>query len=343
MPHGCLSVVPTTGTVIPRGRLYGAMAPHPMNPSPALLLSGSGASWQNPPPTVFTYDTTAAVWEEHVCTGDNPLPLTHHTCNALTSHGGLLMVTGGCRGPHVSSSVCTLDAATWEWRWRGNGPHMVHAHSSGYDAVRGCVYIFGGEIQEDTSNMLYQIDVETWEWSYILATSAFQKPRPRMYHSSCTTSDRVMYIYGGAPGVGNTKPEDEVLDDLWAFDMATHVWKEMPKCGAVPSRRGSAVLQPLEASPFLLLFGGFDGATALGDGHLYDTARGGWMRLDLGTLVHPRVAPASFVMGLTVFVHGGMHDDTFSRDFHVSNEMLTVSLQNLTPGTLKFMAAHFLV
>ena len=77
MPMGtALVLTPGEGSNIPQGRLYGAMCVVGINT--ALLLSGSLAKWQKPNPTVYSFDLISHKWEEHTCTGQNPLPLSHH-------------------------------------------------------------------------------------------------------------------------------------------------------------------------------------------------------------------------------------------------------------------------
>jgi hypothetical protein len=92
--------------------------------------------------------------------------------------------------------------------------------------------VYGGFERGVRQNTMISYDIESNQWQSIEASKDSSVPQARAGHSAVIYNGQ-MYVFGG-------KDEDnEKLKDLWAFDFATKMWKELP-CDAedIISRSG---------------------------------------------------------------------------------------------------------
>ena len=70
-------------------------------------------------------------------------------------------------------------------------------------------------------------------------------------HSACRI-DSKMYIFGGST-------DDEIFNELWSFDLHSHIWKKIEQKGNIPSARESHSVAVFEN--YMCLIGGWNSET----------------------------------------------------------------------------------
>jgi hypothetical protein len=133
---------------------------------------------------------------------------------------------------------------------------------------------FGGN-NFDAVNELFSFDVNRREWSRIKPEGA--PPSKRYGHASVATNDGRMIVFGGYNG--------SFLNDVHELTLGGGAdepprWRCVATSGTSPTPRDghSAVLAPDGRT--LLVYGGFDGETQLGDLHALDIHTFAWAAID---------------------------------------------------------------
>uniref|UniRef100_A0A832IA22 T9SS type A sorting domain-containing protein n=1 Tax=Eiseniibacteriota bacterium TaxID=2212470 RepID=A0A832IA22_UNCEI len=195
----------------------------------------------------------------------------------LDSARNRLVLFGGFDGA-FRNDVWVLDlAGTAAWRpleVSGPAPAPRSAHAAIYDPVRDRVIIHGGTAESGYFGDLWSLDLSPAPaWSPL----SVQGPAPsaRLGHSALydPAGDR-MIVFGGDDGGVS------VLNDAWALDLAGAArWTSLNTSGTPPPPRfnHTAVLDPARGR--MVVFGGTDGATPLGDAAALDLATGAWSAL----------------------------------------------------------------
>jgi hypothetical protein len=163
-------------------------------------------------------------------------------------------------------------AATPARAWDGAWPAAADAraeHSAIYDPnPAGPVprlVVFGGldpmfNFRNDTVALSLDDAPGSALWS-TLASGSMQTPSPRHNHSAVydpnPAGNRRMIVFGGEDGGG-------LLDEVWVLDLVTEEWSQPAVLGTPGARSGHvAVLDPVGNR--MIVFGGNDGVTTLGD------------------------------------------------------------------------------
>eukprot|EP00760_Papus_ankaliazontas_P032977 PhM_4_TR6112/c0_g1_i1/m.59335 len=338
-----------------KGRIYSRMCPMPTHQdTQCLLIGGCLGDWDDAPCTAWTFDVATSEWHEHRTYGENPLPLAQHSLDVIDDCN-VAVVGGFSRRRPCSPCVFSLNVVTWEWQQRGRLPRGVYAHSTLVDRQEQKLYIFGGSDHRDAYGEVYGFDLLTNFW--FLACPISTIPR-RLYHSGLTVrrpgddddaTPAKMYVHGGAPDPSTTTPDSVVFDDLWSFDCRERRWSRLAPIPSTassmmmtPSRRGSTVFCHIE--PFLFLYSGFDGTSALGDAYLYDLDLGHWVPLQLDAPSHFKQARfgsgcCALSTGLVVAFSGATSVE-FGSEF--LTDLVTFELC-VDRDNLKFHAARWLL
>ena len=146
--------------------------------------------------------------------------------------------------------------------------------------------LFGGN-NFDAVNELFSFDVNRREWSRIKPEGA--PPSKRYGHAAVATNDGRMIVFGGYNGT--------FLDDVHELTLGgggdePPRWRCVATSGTSPTPRDghSAVLAPDGRT--VLVYGGFDGETQLGDLHALDIHTFAWAAIDCAPApAAPDVAP----------------------------------------------------
>lgn len=167
-------------------------------------------------------------------------------------------------------------------------------------------YIFGGKGEGGLLfNDLWVLDVETWSWSMLPASSSLP-PSPRMNASLTPVADKLV-AFGGWDGKG------VAYGDTWIFDSSTGGWARPPTTGVAPTPRYGHSAAFDEAAASLVIWGGSslpaDGVpvpTYMNDLRVLDLRTLTWTRPRFGGDVPPpRYMHAAAAVGNVKVVMGG--------------------------------------
>ena len=187
------------------------------------------------------------------------------------------------RGGRNDGGRALADLQTWRHvHPSGAKPPDVEArvnHVGVLDPASGSLLIHGGyngDWQDPVGSVfddLWAFDLSGHTWRELLQTEA--RPPARGDHVAVLDpASGSLLIHGGQDASGS------IFDDLWAFDLSGHTWRELRPAGAKPETRISlvGVLDP--ASGSLLIHGGMAGpGFAFSDLWAFDLSGHTWREL----------------------------------------------------------------
>ncbi|KJZ71479.1 hypothetical protein HIM_09118 [Hirsutella minnesotensis 3608] len=204
---------------------------------------------------LFVLDADAFYWSVPHVAGDMPTPLRAMTCTAV---GKKLVVFGGGDGPTYYNNVYVLDTLNFRWsKPRIVGDRMPcprRAHTA--CLYKNGIYVFGGGDGDKALNDIWRLDVgDATKMSWKLISSSDKtppgtrdiRPKPRGYHTGNMSGSKLI-IYGGSDGA-------ECFDDVWIYDVETHVWKAVNIATSFRRLSHTATL----VGSYLFVVGGHDG------------------------------------------------------------------------------------
>ncbi|XP_033736402.1 nitrile-specifier protein 5-like [Pecten maximus] len=195
--------------------------------------------------------------------------------------GRKTFIFGGENIPRVPFSnivhCLDMDTCTWsELSTTGDVPVPRFADSAA--AVGHVMYIFGGRtginMGEGNFNDLYAFDTRDNVWTLLKPSGV--APSPRSFHAMAVVANR-LYVFGGCV-------EEDRLNDLHSYDIATNTWEQQPTNEDI-ERRGGAGL--IAVGKDLFVVAGFTGRE-LNDVYKYDTDSKTWSKLTLDKELPPR-------------------------------------------------------
>jgi hypothetical protein len=196
---------------------------------------------------------------------------------------GVLLLTGP---PELEPAGDPL--TLWRWdgtRWAevpatGDVPPQRAYFGTAYDAERGVVVLYGGDLAEEQSATVWEWDGETWSQHDVAG------PGPRLSSAMTYDDAGLVVLYGG-------DDQGEIHNDTWGWDGRR--WEQLANAGPRPPRWPGAFVDVAGGGP--LLVGGHqvvddDLPAALGDTWSWDD---GWEEVaDAGT--PPRLVNAKAVV-----------------------------------------------
>ncbi|KAI9899186.1 hypothetical protein N3K66_005647 [Trichothecium roseum] len=204
---------------------------------------------------LWVVDADSFYWSRPQVTGEIPMPLRAMTCTAV---GKKLVVFGGGDGPAYYNDVYVLDTANMKWtrpRILGDKmPSKRRAHTA--CLYKNGIYVFGGGDGVRALNDIWRLDVSDlskMSWRLIsnpertASGGRDYRPKARGYHTANMVGSKLI-IFGGSDG-------GECFDDVWVYDVDTHVWKAVHI--PVIFRRLSHTATPVGS--YLFVIGGHDG------------------------------------------------------------------------------------
>ncbi|VBB71802.1 Putative protein of unknown function [Podospora comata] len=231
---------------------------------------------------LYVLDADAFYWSTPHVVGDVPVPLRAMTCTAV---GKKLVIFGGGDGPAYYNDVYVLDTVNYRWSkpkimgsdQPGRVPSRRRAHTA--CLYKSGIYVFGGGDGERALNDIWRLDVSDFgkmSWKLVSGPSPSSsttsvtdreiRPKARGYHTANMVGSKLI-IYGGSDG-------GECFNDVWVYDVETHVWKQVNI--PVTYRRLSHTATIVGS--YLFVIGGHDGNEYSNDVLLLNLVTMGWDR-----------------------------------------------------------------
>lgn len=157
-----------------------------------------------------------------------------------------------------------------------------------YDARRDRMILFGGRYRVATSgtyqvfNDVWALDLSSFEWTELQTTGGPPAARSNPAGTYDSVNDELV-LFGGNTSTSGLSFLP--LNDVWALNLETLIWRQIPASGNVPEARlfHSAVVD--DAGGRLFIYGGGDAGAFLGpflgDLWVFDLTAGTW------ELLHP--------------------------------------------------------
>lgn len=207
---------------------------------------------------LYVLDADSFHWSTPHMAGEIPVPLRAMTCTAV---GKKLVVFGGGDGPAYYNDVYVLDTVNFRWhkpRIMGDkAPSARRAHTA--CLYKNGIYVFGGGDGVRALNDIWRLDVsdvQKMSWKLISGPSTGSptasstrdyKPKARGYHTANMVGSKLI-IYGGSDG-------GECFNDVWVYDVETHVWKAV----SIPITFRRLSHTATIVGSYLFVIGGHDG------------------------------------------------------------------------------------
>ncbi|MEZ4265467.1 MAG: kelch repeat-containing protein [Myxococcota bacterium] len=205
----------------------------------------------------------------------------------------------------------------------GMRPPALSEHAGAYDPVGRRLIITGGSTAVSIDCAIPASTFETVTWIYDVDCGAWRKhegfgPTARTRHAAVLAGgDRQQLIVYG----GRFRPPNTALytlrSDVWAFDLKTETWSEMPTKSGPPARVNPAMVWDSEADR-LILFGGNSSTSgsayiSRNDTWTLDLKTGQWTELATTGKPDSRLFAASLwdAKRQRMIIYGGADEDAF--------------------------------
>lgn len=108
-----------------------------------------------------------------------------------------------------------------------SAPPPRHGHSMTKFAFRNIVVLFGGQRSESDEylNDMHVLNLDNRKWTPVQYDKSSSVPAGRAYHTLTIISTRTLVLFGGDSH--DSRKEVVALNDVWAFNFNTKVWKHM--------------------------------------------------------------------------------------------------------------------
>lgn len=163
------------------------------------------------------------------------------------------------------------DSSWREVETKGTPPCARFAQAQA--AVGNSFYLFGGRqgiaMEELALNDLHRFDVDTLTWSQVEYTGT--APSERSFHRMVSIGD-MLFVFGGCDNKHGR------VNDLFAFDIKTSVWTQMPSSDAIKGRGGPNLIASPDGKR-VFVTGGFSGEENM-DMHSFDLETQTWTQVE---------------------------------------------------------------
>jgi N-acetylneuraminic acid mutarotase len=259
----------------PPGRLYQSMVYHVADGT-ALLFGGATRSGLAN--DLWAYDPTRNTWTELKPMGDSPPARSFHALvyDPITE---TTLLFGGRNDDGLMNDTWAYDPADNTWtdlQPEGEAPSPRGFHSLVFEPGSREVLLFGGEDRDGGLNDTWAYDPGTNVWTEL--DPAGELPSQRSGHSMIFEAESGTVILFG----GHDREDKAGLNDTWTYDPQTNAWLALDTRGVSPPARDSHALVYDPRASKVILFGGWDGQSDLGDTWVYDPKAGTWTELLTG-------------------------------------------------------------
>jgi hypothetical protein len=204
---------------------------------------------------LWAYDPAANSWSELTASGDVP-PARYGSCAALAPDGRLWISHGFTADGGRFADTRAYSFATAAWTdLSADGPIIRCLHDCLFTPDGDFILYAGQTTGQPAIGDLWSRPAEG---AWMAAPGGGQEPVARQLYALAQTSGQA-FVFGGGASDGAK------LGDLWRLDLATLGWEALAPAGEPPSARSGATMAVSPADGRILLFGGTDGSSALGD------------------------------------------------------------------------------
>ncbi|KAF1801005.1 hypothetical protein FB192DRAFT_1328584 [Mucor lusitanicus] len=265
------------------------------------ILVYGGMHKGNTKKNMFIIDTNSISASSLATSGDVP---SLRSFTTISSIGSFVLLYGGepIHGSEIwDPYFYVLHTNTRQWsrvRTKGRLPSERAGHSTCV-SDDGIMYIFGGHFQRKYLNDLCAFNVKEYpakaEWEFIRFEN--QGPTPRSGHIS-VIYDNKLYIFGGINA-------SHLYNDIWYFDLATHVWHQISAVGYIPAPREGCAAALVDDTIYIFGGRGLNGC-GLGDLCAFRIKSQRWyMFQSMGAPPSPRYGLSMTVIHNKIYVFGG--------------------------------------
>lgn len=219
----------------------------------------------------------------------------------------------------------SASAQTWvELDPSGTAPTPRANAAAIYDPLGHRLIVFGGLISGGDLNDVWALDLEANAWTELTPSSG-PAPRTRWSHNAVYDSgNHQMLVWSG-------RHRGDFFNDVWAFDLNEHVWREFAADPQPNLRYGTAaVFDPVAGQ--LVNFAGFTNAGRFDDTWAFDPVTSTWADLSNDTRPSARcLHTASYdPLGHRMLVFGGQSGGSALGDLWAL-DLATRAWSELTP------------
>lgn len=237
--------------------------------------------------------------------GDSPTMRVGHSCiyvTGKTGENGAVFVIGGANPDGSFADVYTLSLETFSWDViDAAGMKARYEHCSFVPQSNPLqVYIFGGADQSHNFNDVQVFDTSKSTWQSLEPRG--NKPTPRTYHVSASSSD-LLYVYSG--GQSGSDPVGDRQVHL--LNTRSNEWTTLNTRGEPPKPRHGHVV--LAVGRNIYVHGGMAGTTFYDDVHVLNLDRLEWTSVKKKRKCWPsgRAGHGGVAFDQAIFIFGGMN------------------------------------
>ncbi|MCP4583388.1 MAG: hypothetical protein GY839_17405 [candidate division Zixibacteria bacterium] len=253
----------------------------------------------------------SGIWT--LCDTGDPIPPSRSSHSAIHDIvGERMIIFGGMSATYgeVLGDMWAMDNTTFVWSElvaSNDGPPGLRAHAAIYDPITNSMMFFGGVYNSGgITNDFWILNLETLVWTQHIADSE-PWPIPRFNcYGAYSQSTNEMIVFGG-------RNLEYRLNDLWALDLATYSWRQIPYGEPWPSVRAGVPMVMIDQDEFLI-FGGNDGINPhFNDGWTFDLVLNQWTEYDPPDPLptgRRRCSLAYEAISNRVLIYGGLPNNT---------------------------------
>jgi hypothetical protein len=188
----------------------------------------------------------AAALALSACAQDGPAPRYSHVA-ALTADGEALCVAGGAGGEGRRPDAWCFDLA--RGRWEEVTPPPAPIFRACHVQTAEAAWIVGGaDAEGEPVDTVWRWDLTDLTWEELIPEGF---PPPRRVKAGCALAGDRMLLGGGRIGEGD---EQRVYGDLFALNLTTLTWEELPQLPEPVQRQAMAPM----GDGTLAILGGLD-------------------------------------------------------------------------------------
>ncbi|HNQ67230.1 MAG TPA: kelch repeat-containing protein [Bacteroidales bacterium] len=234
------------------------------------------------------------IWQQITPTGDLPAERQGHSMVTIDT---LVYMFGGMNNSKPIFNHVTVYDTQQRWSDIDDENETIPPPRYQHKAIssNGKMLVFFGKGTLGTLDDIWQYDPQTNQWQQLVPGST-TNPVARCEHTATLIGNKV-WVFGGRDNSNN------LLNDLWAYDISTNQWTSYPSL----TQTGLAGHVAVHDGTNLYLFLGYDNIFMNTEIYKFDPIAGAWTQVSSeGSMPYP-VAYSTCVQvdDLTAYIFGG--------------------------------------